>query len=495
MNAQHVFLSYIREDADHMNELEKALESAGFTVWRDTNDLWPGENWELKIREAIRSGSLVFLACFSSALDTRKVSYQYKELMIAAEEYKVRPLDTSWLMTVRFDECVIPSVDLGGGRYLDETIHRTDLFGKNHMSNLTRLTSAIHRIVDSMPATAAPSIGAAVSAAKGVDSDQGLAMDRLRELLRHPEFTMDFDDYLVELRGPILGALRDREKFPTKVAGGRITEHVARDWVTRLRSYDDLLAPVLPQLRLIGMYGSDRHHNAITKTVTAIAQESYQETGTDLLRHLHHYPAVLLTYALALGASIKENYSAMRATTVDVAVRGINGKRRPFISVAGPRTVVDNWPWLGTLLAKTLEDGGFDQDYFEKAHTGRIGARYTPISDHLFATLSPVFANDFTDDEDYADRFDSVEVMLDALNEHDTATTHAWGGRTVYGRHTWRHRYADTPPELVLKEQLERVGLGWTPLLAGMFGGDVDAAKVALDTVHETATTLRSQRF
>ncbi len=40
---------------------------AGFPVWRDTRDLWPGEDRRARIRAAITGDALVFLACWSQA--------------------------------------------------------------------------------------------------------------------------------------------------------------------------------------------------------------------------------------------------------------------------------------------------------------------------------------------------------------------------------------------------------------------------------------------
>lgn len=63
--AGHVFISYVREDADRVGQLQRALQVAGIPVWRDTADLWPGEDWQAKIRSAITDNALVFIACFS----------------------------------------------------------------------------------------------------------------------------------------------------------------------------------------------------------------------------------------------------------------------------------------------------------------------------------------------------------------------------------------------------------------------------------------------
>ena len=67
----HAFISYVREDKATVDRLQRILEAAGISVWRDTADLWPGEDWTAKIREAITEDALVFLACFSDRSLTR----------------------------------------------------------------------------------------------------------------------------------------------------------------------------------------------------------------------------------------------------------------------------------------------------------------------------------------------------------------------------------------------------------------------------------------
>jgi hypothetical protein len=49
----HVFISHVREDSRSVDRLQAMLEAAGVRVWRDTADLWPGEDWRAKIRHAI----------------------------------------------------------------------------------------------------------------------------------------------------------------------------------------------------------------------------------------------------------------------------------------------------------------------------------------------------------------------------------------------------------------------------------------------------------
>jgi len=41
---QHAFVSYVREDADEVGKLVSVLQAASIPVWKDTENLWPGED-------------------------------------------------------------------------------------------------------------------------------------------------------------------------------------------------------------------------------------------------------------------------------------------------------------------------------------------------------------------------------------------------------------------------------------------------------------------
>jgi hypothetical protein len=140
----HAFISYMREDAADVTKLQQALESAGVRVWRDKDDLWPGDDWKIKIRQAIAEGSLTFLACFSENTERRQSSYQFEELSLAVEQMRQRPPGQTWLIPVRFSDCKVPDYDLGNNRTL-ASLHWVDLFGERSNRELARLISVVIR--------------------------------------------------------------------------------------------------------------------------------------------------------------------------------------------------------------------------------------------------------------------------------------------------------------------------------------------------------------
>ena len=145
--AGHAFMSYIRENSAEADRLQQVLEAAGVHVWRDTADLWPGQDWHERCRAIIKD-SLVFLACFSTKSVSRETSYQNEELNLAVEQMRIRRPGQPWLIPVRFDDCDIPDLDLGGGHRLG-SIQRVDFSGDHINVATARLVSAIHRILKS----------------------------------------------------------------------------------------------------------------------------------------------------------------------------------------------------------------------------------------------------------------------------------------------------------------------------------------------------------
>jgi len=142
----HAFISYVREDSRKVNLLQQVLEAAGVRVWRDNTDLLPGDDWRMAIKRAITEDALVFIACFSRNSLARLTSYQNEELILAIDQLRLRQPGEPWLIPVRFDDCAIPQIDLGGGRSLS-SIQRADLFGDEFDESAARLVAAVHRIL------------------------------------------------------------------------------------------------------------------------------------------------------------------------------------------------------------------------------------------------------------------------------------------------------------------------------------------------------------
>lgn len=489
---KHVFLSYLRENKTQVDELQSVLEAAGFAVWRDTDQLWAGDNWQQKIREAVQGGSLVFLACFSGDLEKRDTSYQYAELVLAADEYRIRPLDTNWLMTVRFDECAIPPVDLGMGRTLERTINRIDLFGPGKTSQYARLIQSINRVMDSSPGASSATVSRVVTESKRADS----GLTELRDLLRNPHLIMDYDEYLIELRKPILTTLADRDRFPTEASIRSISPEEAIGWADRINNYEEVIADAIEPVKLITMYGQAGHAPGLSQFMRAIGRECIQTSGVEFYTAAHEYPALVLTYTVAIAAVAKRSFPMLNAGVAQASVVDQHRVAAPFIARSGQGSVSGNWGAVASLLNRRDSAEEVTTDLVTALLTGKVGRRHTPISDHLFTFLAPVFTDHFGSDEEYADAFDRAEVYLDLIAADAKLTIeNFWGGNGGYGRYTWRNRHTPLPIEHAMFAELTEAQDGWTPLMGGICGGDTSRATAAFDHVTDIAAHVRKQQW
>ena len=104
-----VFISYVRENMEIVDQLCQELRSHGIEVWLDRNDIALGSRWKREIRRAIQQGAF-FMECFSQEYHERDRTYMNEELTIAIEELRQRPIDSAWFIPVKLNQCEIPDL-------------------------------------------------------------------------------------------------------------------------------------------------------------------------------------------------------------------------------------------------------------------------------------------------------------------------------------------------------------------------------------------------
>jgi hypothetical protein len=114
-----VFVSYVRDDIDEVNVLCTALQAAGVKIWRDLDQLLPGDDWKDTIRHAIKNG-IGFLACFSKHSEVKEESFMREEIALAFEQLRLRPADSGWFIPVMLTEGPLPNARVGDGRKLTD---------------------------------------------------------------------------------------------------------------------------------------------------------------------------------------------------------------------------------------------------------------------------------------------------------------------------------------------------------------------------------------
>ena len=101
-----VFLSYGSEDRSVVHEIYSKLREDGVKPWFDQQELLPGQDWNLEIKQAARSSDAI-LVCLSSR-SVRKEGYIQKEIKLALDIAEEKPDGTIFIIPVKLDSCEIP---------------------------------------------------------------------------------------------------------------------------------------------------------------------------------------------------------------------------------------------------------------------------------------------------------------------------------------------------------------------------------------------------
>lgn len=97
-----VFMSYAHEDAAQVEKLHQALTAKGLQVWKDNEQLLPGENWEHKIDVALKTHEFV-IVCLSANSVGKRGFFQV-ELKKAARKQAERPVSDVYIIPAKLSD-------------------------------------------------------------------------------------------------------------------------------------------------------------------------------------------------------------------------------------------------------------------------------------------------------------------------------------------------------------------------------------------------------
>ena len=245
------------------------------------------------------------------------------------------------------------------------------------------------------------------------------------------------------------------DQFPLSSAG--VT---AQDRADRVRHYTGLTDRVTHLVASAAYWGAEAHMPELHVLLHRLTEAPHARSGETVLLHLVRYPALLAMYAAGVAMVARQNYSRLSAVLA-LEVRNAN-ERRPLLEALFPHNVVTDG------IAQELR-----------------GTRRSPtaLSDELHEALRKPFGDLIPSDDEYAEVFDRFEYLL-SLAEADWWITSGKWARFSGGR--FQRHGPDSPESLprIFDAELARDGAAWSPLAAGMFGGDMarlQAAKAAVD--------------
>lgn len=497
VDGKHVFVSYVHEDDTEVDELCAVLEAARIPYWRDRKSLGPGDAWKAKIREAIRSGSLVFLACFSDNSRAKEKSHMNEELTLAVEEYRLRPPGATWLIPVRFDKGEVPEWNLGGGETLRD-LNYVDLYGKGHAAQAASLVTTIHNVMGDKQLSPAAALEAVERA---TTTDRADVLKRLtKEMLVDPARRIELDDLVSQEVQRVLKAITDPERMAGPFNGSG--EEQVIQAATEAQALWELTKPFCASLQVAARWGTPDALAPWASGLRSFVQAAAkQASGVPALLALRHLPGVVSVMTAGLACVASRRWDNLGALVVDSTVRD-KYESKPIALLEGtdPYKPFDHQDWTTNTLARAAATGKSLAEALADFTEKRVEKFHTPVAEWLHLMLRPIFEDQLADDNTYAEEFDRTEVMLgvlaqDAVNVRIASTPDGgWGGRSYwFGRSTWRRGYGGNAVE-DLQHELAIEGPRWGPLRAELFGGEVERANAAADKYAEVFVKMAHDR-
>ncbi len=496
--AGHAFICYVREDSAYADDLQELLTNAGIPIWRDTESLWPGENWRERIRDAITRGAIAFVPIFTQTSYAKGASGQNEELYLAADEMRRRRPGVSWLFPVRYDDCSVPALDLGGGRVLDD-IQRADLFGESKEENAARLVEAVQRILDDDRPNneerhaEEENLRSASTEIDRLDSE-------IKEILRDPAGDIRLFDLVMPIADALYDELTNLKAYPVdgSVDVRAITSQIDNYW-RDLRRFLQILVTA-------GAWARAVDEPVWAEAVARVARSTSQSiTGKTVLIEARWFPILPMLYATGIAAVVRQNYGLVRSVAVDATVRERDGARVALAARAHPYQAFQNSELSAQVLALEASGERVDDETIEALRRRSKGNRHTPVSDMLHDRLRESLRQLIPDDDDYSDAFDRFEILLGLIQTDLVLTSVDSEGRRIGpylpgaqpGRFTWRDRHS-APSEYVEIREYERLkalGASWPPLSGGLFGGSAERAQAAFEGLVAQAERVRQTRW
>jgi len=503
----HAFISYVHEDSDAVDGLEAALVAAGIKVWRDKNNLGPGDDWKRVIRQAIKGNALVFIPCFSKAANDKEKSVMREEIYFAIEEYKLRKPDRPWILSVRFDECDVPDLDLVSGKTL-RSLNWSNLHGGTYGAEIVKLTDRVKSLLSTAggsgtgavssagSSAAAPAAGptsAAVSAAVSGASDPvrgSLLAGAVRDAAVDPAHMASGD---LQVRGEarkVVEALRDRTRFPTDLRPD------AAQHLERLQAVTDLTRPLIEAAVSLGAYGQASQTRLATDVVNSLARAGIDPGGGGSRALLKYFtlPASLVMQAGVLAAVANQNPAMVQAFIVKPETTTNNGVLPVHELISPWQPYIDELR-IADLYAKTLNGRSPDPAAYDVPSTG--GEYYMAPQVALNVLLKPFMLDYTIDDVGYTDLYGRMEVLVGAV-VYDACGPDGLNLKYHYasdwvGQHVVGERYGQPLADRLLAEA-KADGPGWWPLVGdALFGGNPDRAQAALTEYAKAAEESRKR--
>ena len=100
------FISYAREDEKEVAAISRRLNEFAVVTWFDKRNLMPGDDWEMRIEDAIEKAD--YFVLFLSRRTEEKIGFRNREIHLALKQQSYHPRGKIFVIPILLDDCAVP---------------------------------------------------------------------------------------------------------------------------------------------------------------------------------------------------------------------------------------------------------------------------------------------------------------------------------------------------------------------------------------------------
>lgn len=278
---------------------------------------------------------------------------------------------------------------------------------------------------------------------------------RIKELLSKPENSIQLHDFIVD-EVKRFDKLTSQEQFG---ASGSYSDDELR---SRITSYEECARDISVLLACLAYWASGQQLHILNKAISRATDHIDSLNGIKIWLELRWYPLILQMYSAGVAAVAGHRYDSLAElflTQIEVP-----GATKPHMTFAegASRAVLE---FARADVFKRIPG-------HERFHV--------PMSEYLFKILQPGLDDALFLGKTYESAFDEFEILfaLVCADSRKQDQRDAWG---PIGRFGWKHSRSDSSPMKRVIAQGKSEGKSWSPLRAGLFGGNAERFEAVAD--------------
>ena len=237
----------------------------------------------------------------------------------------------------------------------------------------------------------------------------------------------------------------------------------------RMRAYESVYSILLSMAVVGGYWAEDDHTPVWSRALERLAMMPTLGGSSHLLA-LRAYPAVLLLYALGIGAVERKNFAFLgRIFNIKIADRNIRSQTVSILYSIYFNDALLSQHWKGVIE-------GMERHYF-------------PMNDWLHDVLRDPFRQLIPDDNKYSLAFDTLEILIS----------------TAYPRFETRYTYGNIPGSFIhrrsnririlteIRDSIDDLEDDSPFVKCGIFGGSVTECTAALKELEKYADNIQTR--